>query len=304
MSGYQERTIASQDGTKLHLRIYEAAAASKAVVKIIHGMEEHQGRYEAFAAYLREAGYTVVTADLRGHGPGAEMLSHIADRNGHVRLLEDEKAILDMIHEEWSGAPVVLIGHSMGTIIARAFLQTMSREYHKVVLSGYPNPNNAASAGIVLTDVLTAIKGPKAKSSLVDGMVLGPFSKAIPDAKTALDWLSVNEENVRQYEADPLCGEAFTLGSYGALFRLMRMMDQPEKYEEVWKDLPMLLISGKDDPCTGGEKGRADSLDRLEKAGFRDIKVEVLDGMRHEILNETGREEVYQRILGFLDQEV
>ena len=303
MSSYQETTLSSRDGTKLFLRIYEADE-HKAVVKIIHGMEEYQDRYTAFAEFLQAAGYTAVTADLRGHGPNAPVLSHIADRDGHERLLEDESAILDMIHEKWSGVPVILIGHSMGTIIARAFLQTQSREYHKVVLSGYPNPSSAASAGIVLTDVLSAIKGPKGHSSLVDGMVLGPFSKAIPDAKSPQDWLSFNPENVKKYQEDPLCGTPFTLGSYGALFRLIRMMDQPEKYEEVWKDLPILLISGREDPCTGGEKGRADSLDRLTRAGFRNIEVEVLEGMRHEILNETGREEVFRKILAFLDKEV
>ncbi len=299
---FEEMTLPSKDGYELSLKIYEAADP-KAVIKCIHGMEEYQDRYRPFAEFLQEAGYTVVTADLRGHGKNAPFLSHIADRDGHLRLLEDEEAILDMIHERWAGVPVILFAHSMGMIIARVFLQKWSREFRKAVLSGYPNPNSAAAAGIVLTDVLSSIRGGKGYSKLVDDMVLGPFSKAVPDAKTPQDWLSVNPENVERYREDPLCGARFTLGSYSALFHLISLMDKPGKYEEVWKELPILLISGADDPCTGGEKGRNDSADRLTKAGFRKIETVTLDGMRHEILNETKKEEVYQRILDFLDQE-
>ena len=81
------------------------------------------------------------------------------------------------------------------------------------------------------------------------------------------------------------------------------MMDSPEQYETVRKDLPILLISGKEDPCTGGEKGRTDSENRLRRAGFRNLEIITLDGMRHEILNETGRENVFRRILEFMDKE-
>ena len=299
---FEEMTLPSKDGYELSLKIYEAADP-KAVVKCIHGMEEYQDRYRPFAEFLQSAGYTVVTADLRGHGKNAPFLSHIADQDGHLRLLEDEEVILDMIHERWAGVQVILFAHSMGTIIARVFLQKWSREFRKVVLSGYPNPNGAAAAGIVLTDVLSSIKGGKGYSKLVDDMVLGPFSKAVPDAKTPQDWLSVNPDNVERYREDPLCGARFTLGSYSALFHLISLMDKPEKYEEVWKERPILLISGADDPCTGGEKGRNDSADRLKKAGFRELETVTLDGMRHEILNEMKKDEVYQRILDFLNKE-
>ena len=172
-----------------------------------------------------------------------------------------------------------------------------------MVLSGYPNPNSAAGAGILLTDLLSSMKGPAGYSRLVDGMVLGPFSKAVQDAKTPQDWLSVNPDNVQRYREDPLCGARFTLGSYSALFHLIQQMGDAGKYEEVWKELPILMISGRDDPCTGGEKGRADSEAVLRKAGFRELETVTLEGMRHEILNEAGREEVYRRILEFMNKE-
>lgn len=298
---FQELTIPAKDGYKLALRIYETNEP-KAVVKCIHGMEEYQDRYQYFAEKLQENGYTVVTADLRGHGKSAPVLSHIADRDGHLRLMEDEETILSMIRERWAGVPVVLFGHSMGTIIARVFLQKRSGAFSKAVLSGYPNPNSAAAAGIALMGLLSSVKGAKGYSGLVDGMVLGPFSKAVAEAKTPLDWLSVNEENVRRYAEDPLCGARFTLGSYSTLFHLISLMNKAENYENVRKELPMLLISGREDPCTGGEKGRADSETVLKKAGFGDITMVTMDGMRHEILNESGRDEVCRIILDFLDK--
>ena len=298
---YQELTLPSKDGYRLALRIYEAEKP-KAVIKVIHGMQEYQGRYRMFAEYLQVAGYTVVTADLRGHGPNAPALSHIADRDGHLRLLEDEEVIQEEIRRRWMGTPLILFTHSMGTILARVFLQKHSREFEKVILSSYPNPNSAAGAASVLTDVLALFKGAKGYSKLVDGMVTEPFSKAVPDAKTPRDWLSVDEENVRKYNEDPLCGVRFTLGSYITLFRLLQLMDKPERYENVRKDLPILMISGADDPCTGGEKGRAGSVDRLERAGFENLTVITIDGMRHEILNEAKKEDVYRTILEFIEK--
>ena len=191
---------------------------------------------------------------------------------------------------------------SFSSVEKDMFLQKQSREFRKVVLSGYPNPNSAAGAGIALTGILSAFKGAKGFSGLVDGMVLGPFSKAVAGAKTPQDWLSVNEENVRRYVEDPLCGARFTLGSYNALFRMIDLMNKPENYRDVRKDLPILLISGREDPCTGGEKGRQDSLDILQKAGFSELTVKTLDGMRHEILNENRRDEVCRDIIEFLNK--
>ncbi len=298
---YKEITINSVDGYRLDLHLFEAPEP-KAVIKFIHGMEEHQGRYTPFAEFLQKHGYTVVTADMRGHGEHALTLSHIADRDGARLLIEDEEAALSRIRELFPDVPVFLFAHSMGTIIARKLLQTHSRDFAKVALSGYPNPQSAARAGALLVSALTAFKKPQGHSRLVDNMVLGGFSKAVKDAKTPLDWLSADGKNVRRYAEDPLCGVPFTLGSYAALFDLINDIGKPDLYRRVNSDLPILLIAGREDPCVGGEKGRADSLDRLARAGFRNIRVETLDGMRHEILNEEKRDMVYQKLLDYFDQ--
>lgn len=299
---FQEKQIRSTDGYGLSLHVFDVPEP-KAVVMCIHGMEEHKGRYIPFASFLQENGFAVVTADLRGHGSSAPLLSHIADRDGDRLLILDEKVILTFIKKRYPQTPICLFGHSMGTIIARKLLQTDSGAFSGVVLSGYPNPQEAARLGAMLSKVLTGIRNPTAHSELIDGMVLGGFAKAVKNAETPLDWLSTSRANRKAYAEDPLCGAPFTLGSYSALFHLLMDINNPKLYRKVHASLPILLIAGSEDPCVGGEKGAAASLDRLTRAGFHNIRVETLPGMRHEILNETRYELPFRIILDFLKEE-
>ena len=296
----EEVIVPARDLYSLAVTIYDVENP-KAVIKMIHGMEEHQGRYKAFATYLAENGYAVVTADLRGHGKSAPKLSHIANKNGHKLLIEDEKVIKEYIKQKYPEVPMYLFAHSMGTIIARTLLQTDSKDYQKVALSGYPNPQGAGDIGAALSALMRVFKKGTGYSKMLTNMVLGPFAKAIPDATSPLDWLSYNKENVENYAKDPLCGEEFTIGSYNALFHMVGDINKAKLYKNVNINLPIYLISGVDDPCTGGEKGRNASLNVLTKAGFKDIKVTTLDHMRHEILNETDKEKVQQLILDFIE---
>lgn len=297
---YEEITVKSRDGYELDVRVYDTPSP-RAAVKFIHGMEEHQDRYVPFASFLRDSGYAVITSDMRGHGKKAPLLSHIADRDGDRLLIEDEEAVLSLIRGRYPDVPVFLFAHSMGTIIARRLLQTRSGDFSKAALSGYPNPNPAAGAGIALCGIAGTFRGRKGHSALLDSMVLGGFSKAVPNAETPLDWLSFDRDNVRRYSEDPLCGVPFTIGSYDALMRLIRDIGNPALYRDVNTALPILLISGIDDPCTGGEKGRQASLDVLRRAGFACIDTVTLDGMRHEILNESAKDQVFSRILSFFE---
>ena len=287
--------LPSDDNYALSLSFFESEKERPAgVVQIVHGMEEHKERYYDFALYLAVHGLHVVVADLRGHGEDAPEISFIADKRGDELLIRDQQIIGDWIAERFSGLPMMLFGHSMGSIISRVLLQTDSARYTKAALSGYVNPNPAAPVAVALGNAARVSKGSRAHSKLLDGLALGPYGKSIPDRKTDLDWLSYNEENVQKYIEDPLCGVEFTVGSYCALFSLLNRMGKPGAYRNVNAEMPLLLIAGKDDPCTGGEKGRANSRAVLEKAGFRNISVITYDHMRHEILNETENEKVYR----------
>ena len=134
---------------------------------------------------------------------------------------------------------------------------------------------------------------------MLDHLIVGAFAQSIENRKTDLDWLSYNEDNVRRYQEDPLCGVEFTTGSYMALFRLLNKMGKTGEYRNINTDLPLLLVSGIDDPCTGGEKGRTASQQVLREAGFQHISVITYEHMRHEILQENDHRRVYEDLLDF-----
>ena len=297
----EELSLLSDDGYSLSLCVYEAERA-KANVMVVHGMEEYKERYDAFASFLQDHGYNVVLSDLRGHGKNAPLLSHIADKDGDKLILNDQKKIRKFMEEKFPDLPNMIFGHSMGTIITRDLLQECSNDFTKVALSGYVNPNGASGVAVALGNIVRAFKKGKGHSKMLTNLSTGSFNKAVKNPKTGSDWLSYNEENVQKYIDDPLCGVEFTVGSYCALFRLLNNMGKAKRYKNVNPELPFLLISGKDDPCTGGEKGRNASLKVLQKAGFKDFSIVTLDGMRHEILNELDKQKVYDEILKFFDK--
>ncbi len=297
----EELIIKAKDKYKLSCRLFNTKNP-KAIILMIHGMEEHKERYYDFAKYLQKNNYVVLISDMRGHGSDAPILSHIADKDGDKRLVEDIDILTKYIKKKYKEKKIYLFAHSMGTIIARKVLQENSKKYDKVVLSGYPVPQKISKIGIRLTNMLISSKGPKEHSKLVTNMALGSFVKAVKNRETDLDWLSYNKANVNNYINDKLCGVDFTLGSFNTLFKLVYDISKPKNYININEDLNILLISGNDDPVTGYKKGRIKSLKVLKKAGFKNIEKIVLEKMRHEILNEKEKDKVYKKILDFYNK--
>ncbi|MDE6852944.1 MAG: alpha/beta hydrolase [Lachnospiraceae bacterium] len=291
--------IKAKDGYRLCLHVFEVENP-KGYVQIIHGMEEHQERYERLAERLNAAGYTVVSSDMRGHGETAPILGYFGERDGWYYLIMDQIRITSYIRQRFQVEKVIIFAHSMGTIIARNLLQSQSKRYEKVILSGYPCANPAAGFGIVLTGMIQKWKGGDYYSKLIQKLAIGTFNRKIQDHKTDVDWISVNEDNVQAFIEDPYCGHGFRIAGFRDLFRLVQNMTKTNRYRNVQEDLPILAIRGAEDPCTGGEQGSTASLLVLQKAGFTRITSICYSGMRHEILNEKENEQVYTDILHFL----
>lgn len=290
----------AQDGYKLCLHIF-AIDNPRGYVQIIHGMEEHQVRYEPLVKRLNAAGYSVVSSDMRGHGAMAPVLGYFGEERGWYYLLQDQIRITAYIKHRFHTDQVILFAHSMGTIIARNLLQSQSVSYQKVILSGYPCSNAAAGFGIFLTEIMKKWKGGDYYSKLVQNLVVGSFNRKIRTHKTELDWISVNEDNIRLYQKDPYCGQGFRVAGFQDLFRLVRRMTKIDCYRNVNAGLPILALRGAEDPCTGGDRGSADSLLTLRRAGFTRITEISYPDMRHEILNEQNNEQVFTDILHFLE---
>ena len=192
---FEKVALKSVNDYSLSLALFDLEKP-KAVIQMVHGMEEHKERYYEFAEYLNKNGYAVVVSDLRGHGSEAPILSHIADKKGEELLIKDQQEITKYINNRYKEVPIYLFAHSMGTIISRVLLQTDSKKYAKVALSGYVNPNPISGVAVFLGNTVKLFKGSKKKSKLLTSLAMGPFTKAVKERKTDLDWLSYNEENI------------------------------------------------------------------------------------------------------------
>lgn len=290
--------IKSIDDEDLYLKIYNIESP-KACVQIVHGMQEHQTRYESLALFLNEQGYTVVTSDLRGHGENAKEHGFFKEKDGYKVLISDQVCITNYIKNTLGIEKVIIYGHSMGSIITRDVIQANSNLYTKVILSGFPNYNPLAPVAITISNVVKKVKGNHSYSRLLHKITLGPFEKAIKNKKTDLDWLSLNEENVINYQNDPLCGHEFTNGAYNDLHHLLHLVGKKNKNKV--NNLPILLLNGSDDPCVGGVKGTQKSKRILNKQGFTNLKHIEYPNYRHEIFNEKDTTKIYKDFLDFIE---
>lgn len=293
--------INSRDGYKLDVHVFRVENA-KAVIQVIHGMEEHQERYENFIKFLNENGFSVVSSNMRGHGSNAKDLGFFKEKNGYIELIEDQKTITNFIKENFGALPIYIFAHSMGTIITRVLLQENSKDYKKIVLSGYPNYQGSAYFGIVVANIIKLFHGPKYKSKLISSLSVGAFNKKIKEPKTNSDWICHNEETVRKYIENPYCGIGFTCSAFSDLFHLVIIMHKSKLYNNVNKELELLLLRGLDDPCIGGNKGAKDSYKVLANAGFNKIESIDYPNMRHEILGEKENRKVYNDIIKFYEK--
>ena len=236
---------------------------------------------------------------MRGHGINCKDLGYFSNKNGDKLLLEDQKVITKYIMDTYSTGKVIILAHSMGTIITRNLIQTESHNYEKVILSGYPNYQAIMKFGLLLAKTIKSIKGDHYISKLVSDLSVGSFNKQIKNPRTSLDWLSYNEKNVDLYIDDNLCGFPFTISAFVDLFSLLCNMNKRPN-ETANTNLPLLLLAGHNDPCVGGEKGIKDSINNLRKNNFTNITEITYENMRHEILNEKDSLIVINDIIKFL----
>lgn len=290
--------LKTRDEYQLDVHVF-AVREAKAVVQIIHGMEEHQERYEPFVKFLNENGFTVVSSDMRGHGKSAKDTGFFKEKKGYVELIEDQRRVTGFIKKHFPDVPIYLFAHSMGTIITRVLLQRDSKAYRKVVLSGYPCYQKGTYFGALLASVIKLSRGAKHKSHLLNALSIGSFNRSIKDAKTECDWICHNEETVNAYLMDPYCGFGFTCSAYEDLFQLVIGMHDVKRYCAVNEEMELLFLRGKDDPCVGGDKGAEDSRNILYEAGFHNIEYVDYPDMRHEILAEKEHQKVYVDVLEF-----
>lgn len=273
--------------------------APRAAVVISHGMVEHPARYDDLASFLNAHQICVYGICHIGHGEDAKVLNHM-DKGGFDRCISNLNYLVKLARAE-SRAPVVLLGHSMGSFMAQHYI-TRYHNLDALILSGSTTATPLVKVGAVLAKVMCLLSPDKTKPSpFLNAMAFGSYNKAFPDAKTDFDWLSRDEEQVRRYIEDPLCGGICSVSFYQNLTAGMASMAKPALLEKIRKDLPIYIQGGGKDPVSDMGKGLYSLKLQYDALGIKRVKLDVYPGARHEIFNELNREEVYHNTLNFIN---
>lgn len=276
---------------------------NKANVIIVTGMEEHAGRYAGFAAFLNKNAMNVYSIDYYGQGEntihGKDKLGIVPD--GAFELFTEKIANLAR-KLKVTGKPLYILGHSMGSFLTQRTVQKHSSLFDKVVIVGSNGPSVLFKLGKMLANITVNKRNRDNISKLLASLAIETYSKSVKDARTPTDWISHNEENVNLYNENPLDGQPSSKGFYYELLGGTSRLYNKKNYADVSRALPIFIIAGADDPVGNFGKGVVKLHEFYQKLGFTDTKRKIYDKMRHEILNEINKKEVYEDVLEFLQK--
>lgn len=278
----------------------------RAVVQLVHGMAEHIGRYDRFAAFLAEAGFAVCGHDHIGHGKSASSPDDwgcLPPKTGADVMVEDAHRMRQLASERFPGVPHVIFGHSMGSFVVRSYVARHGEGLAGAVVCGTGNQALLLSrSGNLLANLLCTLRGPRFVSGLLHNMAVGAYGKAVKDARTTDDWICTDPAVVDAYAADSACGYRFSAGGYAALTSLTAEVVTAACAARVPKELPMLFIAGAEDPVGDFGRGVEAAAGFAKSAGVADVTTILYEGMRHEVLNERGRERVWADVVEWMEK--
>lgn len=294
------------DDTQIHCHRWEVEKPI-AIVQIVHGGAEHGGRYNGLARELNKKGYTVYAEDHRGHGRTGEIntkLGDMGEANAFERVCDDVLALGGRAKTENPGIPLVIIGHSLGSLITQRILLQHSEEYAAAVLSGSPDIMSIAAAAELVHAEVDRV-GRNEVSEVLDAATVENFAAAVPGADSPYDWLSRDQEQVKLYADDPWCGYPLCAGVWQDLIAAMLVTTELSAVAAALrKDLPIYILSGSDDPV------HADwtAIDRLagnyRDCGLQQVTVKNYAGGRHEMFNEINRNDVISDLIEWLSDKL
>ncbi|TVT84035.1 alpha/beta hydrolase [Pseudomonas sp. H3(2019)] len=294
--------LTASDHSRLFVNQWLPEGPLKAVILLSHGMAEHSGRYARLAQVLCAEGYGVYALDQRGHGKTAEngVLGHFSDQDGWCKVVGDLASLNQHIGQHHPGVPIVLLGHSMGSYIAQAYLLHHSASLHGAVLSG----SNFQPVALYRVARLIARferwrQGPTGRSALIEWLSFGSFNKPFKPHRTRFDWLSRDPDEVDKYVHDPLCGYRCTNQLWIDLLGGLQQISKASNLAEIDPGLPLLVIGGECDPVSEGKRLKA-LADALRSAGNQCMQLNIYPQARHELFNESNRDEVTADLLKWL----
>lgn len=298
----------SSNGTdSIAYYVYKPKGEPRAVVQIVHGMCEYCERYENFIDFLCGNGIAVCCHDQLGHGnscPDHEKLGYFAPERGWHFLAKDAVKLTRLMKEKNRSLPYYILGHSMGSLVTRTVLAKYGYMYSGAVLLGTVNIKIGSNAGIALMRAVEKIKGGTYRSETIDKLVFGFNNSRIENPVNEYAWLSRDDDTVIKYWKDPLCNFHFTVRAYSDLMFLINYVSRSDWAWKTDKDLPIFICSGGEDPVGLYGAAPKNVFDALNDAGLQDLELKIYSGARHELLNETNREEVYADLLEWFNNHI
>lgn len=296
--------LTANDRSRLYVNQWLPDAPPKALIMVSHGMAEHGGRYVRLAEALCGAGYGVFALDQRGHGRTADegTLGLFAEQDGWNKVVGDLASLNQHIGQQLPGVPIILVGHSMGSYIAQAYLLHHSASLHGAVLSGSNfQPVALYRAARLITRAERLRQGLRGRSALIECLSFGSFNQAFKPNRTAFDWLSRDQDEVDRYLHDPLCGFRCTNQLWFDLLGGLQQISKASNLAQIDPGLPILVIGGECDPVSEGKRLKS-LAHALREAGCQNLQLNIYPQARHEVFNETNRDEVTADVLTWLDQ--
>lgn len=301
--------IPSKDGIhKLNSVIWKPKNSDKvkAVLQISHGMIEFIERYDEFATYLVQNGYAVVGHDHLGHGStvnNQDSWGYFVGKNASQIVVEDVYRVTCKIKEIFPNTKLILLGHSMGSFIARRYLMTYGKKLDAAIIMGTGSqPKAMIVGGKLIISIWKLLYGDKHRSKSIEKVMFGAYNKRFSDNPMGKEWLTKDEKIRKWYCNEPGCSFLFTLNGYHLILETLGFIQKQSNIDRIPKKLPIYIVAGEDDPVGNYGKGVEHVYNVYKKTGIKDITMRLYENDRHEILNETDRQMVYKDILNWLDQ--
>jgi len=280
--------------------------APRAVLQISHGMCEYIERYRPMAEFYAAQGIVVAGNDHLGHGATSDPkdYGHYGEKDGRRHVLNDLHSMNTLLHNRYPTLPVILYGHSMGSFYARWYAETWPESIKALILSGTAGPSPVNVLGKMLAGFLAKIRGPRAVSQMLVQLSFGQYCKKIENPVSPNAWISRDEAVVRAYDADARCIFPFTAGTYREMLTVLCHVNTRDWARSIPKDLPILLIAGDGDPVGNYGAGVREVWAMLGDAGVQDLTCQIWEGGRHEMHNETNRQEVFEYCLTWIEDHI
>ena len=308
MAEFTEFTFPSKDGVhRCCASLWTPGGKPRAVVQIVHGVAEYAGRYDHFARYLTEHGFVVCGEDHLGHGKTVDdgKYGYFGKKDGWTLVTADIRQLRVIMGEKYPGIPYFLLGHSMGSFLARTYLCQFPGTVDGCILSGTGQEKPAlVAAGKAVASAICAARGPETVSTLVDKLSLGAYNDQFKPTRTTADWICRDEAVVDAYLKDPFCTFKPTAGMFRDMMGGLQLIASEKALSRMDPRTPVYLFSGDQDPVGSNGAGVKKVYGFFKDHGTADLTMKLYPGGRHEMLNEINKGEVYADVLAWLEKHL